>query len=56
MAARRIAAPRPRPAVGDPETWEGPGATSVASGGPGSMIGSVGIESGSIGRIVLVSC
>ena len=56
MAARRIAGPRRRPAVGDPETWEGPGATAVASSGPGSMIGSVGIESGSIGGIVLVSC
>ena len=56
MATLRISVPRPRPAVGDPEAWEGPGATSVASGGPGSMIGSAGIEAGSIGGIVLVSC
>src|SRR5439155_14726089 len=56
MAVRRIAGPRPRPAVGDPETWEGPAAMEVASSGSGSMIGSVGIESGSIAGIVLVSC
>ena len=56
MTVRRIAGPRPRPAAEDPEAWEGPFATEVASGGPGSMIGSVEIESGSIGGIVLVSC
>ena len=55
MTVRRIAGPRPRPAAEDPEAWEGPFATEVASGGPGSVVGSVGIGSRSIAGTVLVS-
>ena len=55
MAARRTIDPRPRPAAGDAEAREGPvTTTAVASGGSGSVVGSVGIGSGSIVAIVLV--
>src|SRR3954470_2232208 len=54
MAARRSHDPRPRPAAGDPEAREGPGTTGVATGGSGSVVGSVGIESESIVVMLLV--
>src|SRR6516164_3514368 len=43
MAARRMILPRPRPAAGDAVAREGPVAREVASGGSGSVVGSVGI-------------
>jgi hypothetical protein len=47
IAARWIIDPRPRPAAGDVEAREGPVTTAVA-GGSMSVVGSVGIVSGSI--------
>ena len=55
VANRRIASPRPRPAAGDRQAWEGPSANEFASGGLGSVVGSVGIGSWSIAGIVLAS-
>src|SRR4051795_2181989 len=54
MAARRSIEPRPRPAAGDSEAREGPGTTGVATGGSGSVVGSVGIGSESIVVMLLV--
>jgi hypothetical protein len=56
MAARRMIRPRPRPAAGDAVAREGPAAREVASGGSGSMVGSVGVGWVSGGSIGLGSC